>query len=345
MYKFYGLFVFTLLFSACQSDNINPNAEVVYARVETDPVSSEGDAADDPAIWVNTEQPNKSLILGTDKKLGLAVYNLSGEQVQFLERGRLNNVDLRQGVKFSDGLSTIAVATNRTNRALDIFSISSKGVVEHIYEQRLDLEDPYGLCMFLDADGQAHVFANSKNGEYQQWLLNPNGELFPTLLATFALSSQPEGCSVDDETSKLYVGEEEVGIWMLPADLKKASQAVLIDQVGLGNLTADVEGMEVYRDNQGRAYLIVSSQGDNSYALYDLIHNNAYLGSIRIADGLDGKVDGTQETDGLSVTSIGLGENFSKGMLVVQDGYNSHPEATQNFKLIPWDRVEKSLGL
>jgi 3-phytase len=38
------------------------------ARVETEPVPSSGDAADDPAIWVHPGDPARSLVLGTDKK-------------------------------------------------------------------------------------------------------------------------------------------------------------------------------------------------------------------------------------------------------------------------------------
>lgn len=35
---------------------------------ETDVVENYGDAADDPAIWVNKNNPSKSLVIGTNKK-------------------------------------------------------------------------------------------------------------------------------------------------------------------------------------------------------------------------------------------------------------------------------------
>ncbi|MEE4195997.1 MAG: phytase, partial [Bacteroidales bacterium] len=62
---------------------------------ETDPVKAEKgvDAADDPAIWVNNENPEKSLVLGTNKVSGIHVYDLNGRELQFLEVGCLNNVD------------------------------------------------------------------------------------------------------------------------------------------------------------------------------------------------------------------------------------------------------------
>lgn len=337
------LIVTVLILNGCKSHVVNQEAVPVFPLVETEAVASEGDAADDPVIWVHPLHPENSLILGTNKKSGLAVYNLMGEQVQFLPRGRLNNIDLRTDVKFSDGMKTIAVATNRSNSSLDIFSISAEGLVEYIYEQQVTLIDPYGVCMYLDQEGGAHAFANSKDGEYQQWLLNPEGELQPQLLGSFKLDSQPEGCAVDDVSSILYLGEEEYGIWMMPADAGKADERTLIDRTGQGHLVADVEGMDVYRDASGQVYLIASSQGDNSYAVYDLSDNQTYIGSIRISDNPSNGIDGSQETDGLAVTSASLGSRFPRGMLVVQDGFNESPDENQNFKIISWQDVEQAI--
>ena len=42
----------------------------IYAQAETEPVVSDNDAADDPAIWVDATKPKNSLVLGTNKKAG-----------------------------------------------------------------------------------------------------------------------------------------------------------------------------------------------------------------------------------------------------------------------------------
>ena len=74
-------------------------AVTVTARGETTPVGTpNADAADDPAIWRNAANPAASLIVGTDKKAGLYVYGLDGKTRDFLDAGRVNNVDLRDGV-------------------------------------------------------------------------------------------------------------------------------------------------------------------------------------------------------------------------------------------------------
>ncbi|MBP6765575.1 MAG: phytase, partial [Rubrivivax sp.] len=47
----------------------------VMPRVQTEPMGRYGDAADDPAIWVHPGDPALSLVLGTNKRQGLLVYD------------------------------------------------------------------------------------------------------------------------------------------------------------------------------------------------------------------------------------------------------------------------------
>src|SRR4051812_47856200 len=48
-----------------------PGQGTVEASRSTDPVPHDGDAADDPAIWVDPSDPARSRVLGTDKEGGL----------------------------------------------------------------------------------------------------------------------------------------------------------------------------------------------------------------------------------------------------------------------------------
>ena len=317
----------------------------VHAVVETEPVRGEGDAADDPAIWIHPHDASLSLILGTDKRRGLSVYNLSGQEVQFLPRGRLNNVDLRQNVPMVAGLVTLAAATNRSERALDIFEVSGDGRVEHLLAQALEIEDPYGICMHLDAHGLAYAYVNGSDGAYEIWQLSAGGQLTPERIDRFSVETKPEGCVVDDVTGIAYVGEEEHGIWKMPAGAGGFQEKTLLDTVASDRLTADVEGLDIYRAADGPALLVASSQGDNTYAVYDLDNGDAYLGSVRITDDPEAGIDGAEETDGLAVSSVNLGPGFEAGVLVVQDGYNRLPQARQNFKLVPWSSVAQALNL
>jgi 3-phytase len=95
----------------------------VAAAVETDPVPSGKDAADDPAIWVNPADPAQSTIIGTDKKGGLTVYDLAGNQLQYLPDGYVNNVDLRPNLPLNGQSVAVVVASNRSTNSLAIYKV------------------------------------------------------------------------------------------------------------------------------------------------------------------------------------------------------------------------------
>lgn len=314
----------------------------VLPVAETNAVVSKGDAADDPAIWVNQATPTESRILGTDKQYGLMVYNLAGEEVQSLPQGRLNNVDLRQGVTLNSGLADIAVASNRDTFSIDVFEIATDGQVALIESIPTGLQDIYGICSGLRNNGELVVFANGKSGAYEQWFLNPEGIFNPELEGKFKLDTQPEGCAVDDYAQKLYVGEESTGIWQMDADYRAFDSKVLIDKVAKPYLKADVEGMDIYQ-SEGERYLVASSQGNNSYAVYDISAAPKHVGSFRIENNKEAGVDGVQETDGLALSAANLGGVFAQGLLVVQDGENKKPKAHQNFKLVSWAELLSAL--
>ena len=66
----------------------------VVADLETSPVISNDDAADDICIYENVDSPDSSIIIATDKKYGLVVYNLNGQIINHYPFGRVNNVDI-----------------------------------------------------------------------------------------------------------------------------------------------------------------------------------------------------------------------------------------------------------
>ena len=96
--------------------------------VETVPVPSRGDAADDAAIWIHPDALERSLVLATDKRSGILVYDLAGGQRQYLPEGNFNNVDLRTGAWGRDDL-TIAVASGRQPAELVVSNSTTRAVV------------------------------------------------------------------------------------------------------------------------------------------------------------------------------------------------------------------------
>ncbi|MCU0957435.1 MAG: phytase, partial [Hydrogenophaga sp.] len=100
----------------------------------------------------------------------------------------------------------------------------------------------------------------------------------------------------------------------------------------------------LYDSPQGR-WIVVSSQGNNSYVVLDADPPHRVRGAFRIGIAADAAIDGVSETDGLEVTSRPLGPALPAGALVVQDGYKRLPSGTQNFKIIDWRDIERVLGL
>ena len=148
----------------------------VPATAETPAVPDGGDAADDPAIWVNQSDPAKSLIIGTNKTRGLEVYDLEGALVSRRDVGRVNNVDVRS-MTIAGQARVLVAATNRTGLNLDVFVLDpDSGTLGDILSAPVLFnfaDEPYGLCMYKSAvDEAVYVFANDKAGNIQQWQVN-----------------------------------------------------------------------------------------------------------------------------------------------------------------------------
>ncbi|HEY8508285.1 MAG TPA: phytase, partial [Steroidobacteraceae bacterium] len=329
-----------------------PKAEtprLVEPKVETEPEASFGDAADDPAIWVDTRNPSRSVVIGTDKKLGLNVYDLQGRRLQAVPDGRMNNVDLRNGFMLGGRSITVVAATNRTTRSISLYRFDPatrrlSSIADGILETGFD--DPYGLCMYHSAkSGLFYVFANnSGDGKVRQWkLVDRGGKAGIELVREIAVGSQAEGCAADDETGALYIAEEDVGLWKYSAEPEGGTERTSIDTVRDGNLVDDVEGVAIYYGENGTGFIIVSNQGEDNYAVYRREGNNEFVGKFHVVANETLGIDGTSETDGLDVVSFPLGAEFPAGMLVVQDGRNLMPAARQNFKYISWQDVMEAL--
>ncbi|AVR96972.1 phytase [Pseudoduganella armeniaca] len=320
---------------------------VVTPRAQTEPVARAGDAADDPAIWRHATDPGAARILGTNKKQGLLVYDLQGRQTQLLESGRLNNVDVRQNVAFGAERFDLAIATQRDENSIVVFTIDAAGQVAEAARLPTPLAEIYGACLYQPAGGGLQAFVNDKDGRYLHYRIErgerDGGRFGATLLRSFRTATQPEGCVADDASGTLFVGEEKRGLWVTPADAARAAPLRMVLPVG-GVLTADVEGMGLYRGKE-RSYLVVSSQGNNSYVVLDAQPPYRVHGAFRIGIAAAAGIDGASETDGLDVTSADLGGPYTQGLLVVQDGYKRLPDGPQNFKYVAWADVVAALRL
>ncbi|MEJ7925390.1 phytase [Sphingobium sp. AN641] len=316
-------------------------AVAVTARGETAPVgTANADAADDPAIWRNPADPAASLIVGTDKKAGLYVYGLDGKVRDFIDAGRVNNVDLKDGVTIDGRAGILVVASDRNDLAkarLALFSLDpATAKLTALGKVDGGAGEAYGVCLGRDAHGVS-AYIVLKDGAINQIALDLGGAT-PTgrTVRTVKLATQSEGCAVDDRTGRLYVAEEDAGLWRVDAG---STAAVLIAAADNKNIVADAEGVALAPIGATDGYVLVSSQGDNAYVAYR-IRDHSYVGRFRIADGI---VGGAEETDGIDLMLGDFGPAYPGGLFVAQDGHNA--AAAQNFKLVAWDDIAKALAL
>lgn len=327
-----------LLAAGCATAPIMGDPAVtVTAAAETEPVgTADEDAADDPAIWRNAANPAASLVVATDKKAGLYVYGLDGRVKSFLEGGLLNNVDL---MTLADGTVLVAASerTDPANAKIALFTLdTASGALTRVSTIDVGPGEGYGICMGPGGDGaDATIYSAIKDGSLYGQALRWNGEQ-PSVETVFRekLATQPEGCVVDPRDGTLYVGEEMAGVWRFRGG---EGQGELVAAADNAMLVPDVEGIAIAPEGADGGLLVVSSQGDNAYAVFRLPEMEP-VGRFRIAAGTFGS---TEETDGIELALGDFGPAFPAGLFVAQDGMNA-PEA-QNFKFVRWDAVLEAL--
>lgn len=347
----------SLVLVACGSSAKPIAAPEVAAQAETDPVPSAGDAADDPAFWLHPTDPGLSLIIADDKQGGLLVYDLAGAQRQLLDPTQdLNNVDVRCAFpllgSWPEGTPhdhvDLVVVQDESADALRFYKIdASTRLLVGLGAVATGRDNPYGGCLLRrEVDGFFYAIVAYKSGWIEQWRLEDNGlgGVEMVKVRQFAVGSQCEGCVADDHHDVLYIGEEARAIWRYPADpavdaATATATRVAVARAGPG-FRPDVEGLCMYQASGGAGYLIASSQGDDSFRVFDRTfavgQANAVRGVFRITAGI--AADGTEDTDGIEVVSQDLGGTYAGGLFIAQDGRNTTPgnAGNQNFKLVSW---------
>jgi 3-phytase len=319
------------------------------AKAQTAVVPHKGDAADDPAIWIHPTAPEESLVLGTDKQGGLFAYEMDGGIHQVISDGsQPNNVDVLYGFPMGSNTVDLALAAVRKKGACgfkiwaidagrrELTDVTAGGVIA-----AFGGAEPYGSCAYRSAvSSHSHFFVNNKRGEVEQYQLADagRGKVAARKVREFKVKSITEGCVADDDLGVFYLGEENVGIWKFGAEPEGGDHGTLIARVGEHGLKADVEGLTIYCGTQGRGYLIASSQGNNTFKVYDRQPPHRFLLTV---DPKGGRIDDVSDTDGICVASCPTSRLFPKGIFIAQDGGKFGGK--QNFKLYAWEDIAGSV--
>ncbi len=318
-----------MLLAACSSKSEkNPNAlkpEVITEKVRYD--------TDDPAIWINKEDPSQSLIIGTDKNVdgALYVFDLNGkikEDLVVRNLQRPNNVDIAYGLLIGDKLVDIAVTGERLTQKMRIYSLPDMKPI-----------DGGGIPMFEGETGEEHrdlmgvaLYKNSSNGTIYAIMGRKNGPRDGTYLWQYKLTGREDGTvtaelvrkfgqfsgvkeieaiAVDDELGYVYYSDESVGVRKYYADPEKGNEELaLFAKEGFAH---DHEGVSIFDSGNGKGFIIVSDQQANEFKIFpregtaQSIHDHPMLKSVPLS---------TNQSDGSDITNIPLNSRFPKGIFV-----------------------------
>lgn len=302
--------------------------------------------ADEVGIWIDHHEPLRSVIIGNDKApMGaLYVYDLKGN---FVHRSPYLNqpvgVSIRYNIPLSTGKSVDIVACGlRSTNEIKVFSIDPKTrkLTDITSPEGISSgfeRDTYGLCLYKrSSDGQLFAFVSRKETDnIHQVLLQDDGtgKIKGTLIRKFGLNDQKsfvEGMVADDEYGYLYCSDEQNAILKYHAD-PTIQRNPFIQAFGVADgIRGDREGLALYKLSKGQGYLIVSSQGNSTFKIYQRSGNNKFVKSVAL--------HGVWKTDGIATSSQSIPPYYPTGIFV------AHNDKENNFVLFDWysfSRIKK----
>jgi 3-phytase len=295
--------------------------------------------ADDPAFAYNSAQPQRSLILGTDKQEGrgaLYAFDLSGKVVaKSAPLDRPNNVDVFDASQSLIGKSPLAVVTERIQNRLKIFQLNWSGDVfvdvtgttEVFASESGEDKAPMGVAVWSHAR-RSFVFVTPKAGGTSRhleqlelkWnsLTNKIDAVSVRRFGAFSGKKETESIVVDPETGRVFYSDEGNGVWVYDARPEAVDRPLMLIRNPLH--TGDHEGLAIMGD------LLVSTdqRKDKSYYWFYDKRSGIPRG------GFSAEID---ETDGIDI--------IDRPGVRLMAAMNSKGK---NFALIPLDWVQKQVG-
>ena len=328
--------------------------EVIVPVVVTESVTKD---SDDPAIWINPDDPSRSLILGTDKVGAIFAFDLDGKIIpekSISGMGRMNNIDVSYNVMLGGVSTDIAVATDRNANLIRAFRLPEmtpvdNGGIEAFEGEAPDLRRPMGIALYTrPSDGAVFAIVSRKTGPsgayLWQYLLEDDGtgQIKGTKVREFGTFSNAtttengvaeigeiESVAIDDALGYVYYSDELAGIRKYHANPDAADANVELAIFGTDGFTEQREGISIYTINDGTGYILVSDQQGNAFRIFrregepDDPHDHRLLKVVNVS---------TNESDGSEVTSAALGEKFPSGLFVAMSD-------DKTFQLYSWDDI------
>ncbi len=307
---------------------------------------------DDPAIWINKADPEKSLIIGTDKDKdgALYVFDLKGKIMDSLVvRGlqRPNNVDVSYGLRFGGEEIDFAVTGERLTSKLRFFKlpgmieIQEGGIEIYLGELNPDYRDLMGVAVYHDKDnGKHYVIAGRKNGPtdgtylWQYLIKTDQGQLELELVRKFGQYSgnkEIEAIAVDNELGYIYYSDEGVGVRKYYSDPEKGNDELAL--FATEGFTLDHEGISIYKHEDGTGYILVSDQEANFFHVFpregssENPHLHTPIAKLPMS---------TVSSDGSEVINFNINPEFPEGLFVAMSD-------DKTFHIYDWRDLENHI--
>ncbi|WP_229239844.1 phytase [Echinicola soli] len=302
--------------------------------------------SDDPAIWINKENPAYSLIIGTDKDQdgGLYVFDLEGSIIDSLvvkNIQRPNNVDIGYDLPLGKGTVDFAVTGERLTSKLRFYSLPGMkeivpgGISIFEGETGTEFRDLMGVAIYQNPrNGKSYVIAGRKNGPQDgtylwQYEIIPDGVQVKLELVRkfgqFSGEKEIEAIAVDNELGYVYYSDEGVGVRKYYADPEKGNEELaFFAQQGF---TKDHEGISIYKLDDRTGYVLVSDQEANQFQVFPREgtegnpHQHELITIVKVS---------AVNSDGSEVVSVPLNETFKKGLFVAMSD-------DRTFHLYKWE--------
>jgi 3-phytase len=295
---------------------------------------------DDLCFWLHPTDAALSTIIVSDKAADrLFVYDLQGALLQSVVTGQPGNIDSRYGFPLGGTLVDIVAYNERDTDRIRVFKVDpATRLLAPIDNGGFPSGDNYGFTLYRNplTNRFYALTGPGDNTVVKQWELVDNGAGVVTgvgPLRQMPFTGTVESMVGDDDTGRLYVCQENGGVWEFGGDPDQPATGVRFAPVNTNGLTEDVEGIAIYHTAGAGGYLIVSSQGSDDYKVYDREPPHAFRGTFSIS--------GVSDTDGLDVLNLPLGPEFPQGVLAFHNGVVS-PYPTQ---MVGWEAVANALGL
>lgn len=270
---------------------------------------------DDMTLWVNKKNPDGSLMISSDKKSGFVFsYHISGRLLEKIYLGKPGNIDVAYDVKTSRGTFDFVLVNERKTDRLAIFRVNPLSLKMELIGKDIYVGGNYGSATYVDPSGKLYSLIVTKSGVVKQFLIHLEEQAAPyaTLARKWELKSQAEGMVVDPITNKIFIAEEDVGIWVFPAEPYLEPVGNLIAEVGDFGIESDLEGLTLYHGEE-ETWLIASSQGASTYHVFSAAGKFEHRGLFTLPD--------VGETDGIMASPVAM-KGYPSGIFLAHNGLN-----------------------